>query len=543
MTLLKRVLIILISTIWCFTYQAKGSDLRSRTVHLLNWVEDHSEDRISDCWTLLKRAEKNVYTSKDDKLKVKVLLSLSKFSLTRLNNLEKCHHYLEEIKKIASSRNKNPWYLAQYYNGRGVMFYHEQTNSKKALEEFRKAQSIIDRAGMPQDPMILNNYGLAFLSADQAEKALYLFKSAAIIAGRKTLEVSDRFTISNGLNIGVCYIYLGKVDDAAVQFEKVVDFTKRTIGKQDDFDALIYLGVFQEEQGDLENAQSNLEKARLMLNYSHSFNMKALLFSSLELICEKKGAISKAYENAKLARQYEDSLQGQKLSEQSFALDYKMETQKLRSEQLISKLKNDVERQNTKWRIIFLVGLMVSLVLIGFFIISRLNKAKELNHIRAENEMLEKERIRQQSEIDLLRKEEELISANVELNVRKNELSDLKNRLQSHLDKSHDPEFDDLRTFLKQVQHSEKKLDQMKYLDHVLNYSKSTFYANIRAAHSKLTDDELRLATLIRFNLSSEELADVFNISLSSLMTKRYRLRKKLGLHKEESLEQYILKY
>jgi DNA-binding CsgD family transcriptional regulator len=204
-------------------------------------------------------------------------------------------------------------------------------------------------------------------------------------------------------------------------------------------------------------------------------------------------------------------------------------------------LKNKADRQDFRWRILLLVLLLFAVVMAGVFVIYRLNQQKELNRVKAENEALEKEKISQQAEIDLLRKEEELISANVELNVRKNELTDLKNRLQNHLDKSHDPEFDDLKTFLKQANHSEKKMEQMKYLDHVLSYSNSTFYSNIRKQHPGLTEDELRLATLIRLNLSSEELLQVFNISMSSLMTKRYRMRKKLNLPKESSLEEYIM--
>jgi len=154
---------------------------------------------------------------------------------------------------------------------------------------------------------------------------------------------------------------------------------------------------------------------------------------------------------------------------------------------------------------------------------------------------LEKERIRQQSEIDLFRKEEELIHANVELNVQKNELSGLKNRLQTHLDRSHDPEFEDLKHFLKQAQKTEKKLEQLKYLDHVLSYSNSVFYSRLKQVHPTMTEDEMRLATLIRLNLSSVELVQVFNISMNSLMTKRYRMRKKLEIPKDSSLEEYII--
>ena len=535
---------IIVITLLCSTlshaYAIKRGD-GQEIDRILHWVEDHSEDHVSECLDSLLKAERLSHRVESFKSRVKVLLSLSRFTLVRLNNLERCHLYLEEVRKMAQSRQNDPRTLSQYHNGRGVMFFYEQSDRTKALQEFRKAQYLCQRFSLPKDPMLLNNYGLVFLSSDQAGKALQLFREAATIAKKNKEAISPRFVISNTLNIGVCYIYLNDIERAENQFRKVLEIAKSTLGLNDDFEALVYLGVFQEEQGMTEEALYSLKQAEKLLIYSSSFQTKSLLSESLELIYSKKGMTDLAYECAKRKSLFLDSLREVKLSEQAFALDYKFEAQKLKDEKIISNLKNTSERQNFKWRITLLITTLLFVLLMGFFIIYRLNKMKELNRIKAENESLEKERIRQQSEIAILRKEEELISANVELNVRKNELTELKGRLQSHLDKSHDPEFDDLKTFLKQAQQSEKRAEQLKYLDHVLNYSNSTFYSKLRTKHPNLSEDELRLATLIRLNLGSEELLQVFNISMSSLMTKRYRMRKKMSLTKNTGLEEYIM--
>lgn len=515
----------------------------SRVNGLVQWVEEQTEGNISDCLDSLMLAERLAQENENYKLKVNVLLSLSRFSFSRLNDLEKSNLYLERIREIADSLDKDPWVLSQYHNGRGVLFFNEQTNLKRALNEFRKANYYCVKYHLPKDPVLLNNYALVFLSSGQSRRALKLFNEAARIAKVSKNELGSRFIISNALNIGVCHIYLNDAETAERQFKSVVAYARKTPGTNDDFDALVYLGVFQEEQGLMSEALQTLKEAEKLIKMSYSFQTKALLCESMELIYKAMGHMGQAYSYTKKGTAFLDSLRKVKLSEQAFAMDYKFEAQKLKDEKIISDLKSRSERQNFKWRIFLLFAILLIVVLTGIFIIYRLNKIKELNRIKAENASLEKERIRQQAEIDILRKEEALISANVELNVRKNELSDLKGRLQSHLEKSHDPEFDDLKTFLKQAQKTEKRAEQMKYLDHVLSYSKSTFYANLRTAHPGLTDDELRLATFMRFNLSSEELAEVFNISMSSLMTKRYRLRKKLGIAKDQSLEQYILQF
>lgn len=510
---------------------------------VIQWVSENSESNIDESLTKLESSLKRAHSMKDHKSEVRLLLSLSQFVLLKLNNVSKCSEYLEEIGALAKGNDNDPWILSRYHNGKGVMYYYESTDKEKAFKEFSRSQAIIEKNKLEDDPMLLNNYALAFLSEQNAVKALDLFMRGRRLEEEKSNKANKSFLITNASNIGVCYIYLSKPDSAEYFFKESIRLSRETNNYSDDFHAKVYLGVFYEEGGEKDKALDVLNQALKIIDHSNSLGTKILLHQSFSSIYREQNDYKRAYEFAEKSRVYEDSLRQLKLSEQAFAMDYKLELDRVKAEQKIEQLENSVKDQKFAARITFLITTLIVILLIGFFIVYRLNRQKELSRIKAENEELEKERIRQQAEIDLLRKEEELISANVELNVQKNELAGLKRRLQTHLDKSHDPEFDDLKHYLKQVQKTEKKADQMKYLDHVLNYSNSAFYQRLRERHSSLTEDEMRLATLIRFNLSSDELTEVFNISMNSLMTKRYRLRKKLSLPKEESLENYIISF
>lgn len=55
-----------------------------------------------------------------------------------------------------------------------------------------------------------------------------------------------------------------------------------------------------------------------------------------------------------------------------------------------------------------------------------------------------------------------------------------------------------------------------------------------------LSSTDLRLACFIRLHMNANEMAKALNISSASLYKQRYRLRKKLGLNGEQSLEAYI---
>ena len=65
----------------------------------------------------------------------------------------------------------------------------------------------------------------------------------------------------------------------------------------------------------------------------------------------------------------------------------------------------------------------------------------------------------------------------------------------------------------------------------------------IKAAHPELTPNDLKFCAYLRLNLSSKEMAPLLNISIKSVETKRYRLRKRLQLHHDDSLVNYILKF
>ena len=69
------------------------------------------------------------------------------------------------------------------------------------------------------------------------------------------------------------------------------------------------------------------------------------------------------------------------------------------------------------------------------------------------------------------------------------------------------------------------------------------FTHRLREAHPTLTAGDLRLASLLRMNLPSKEIAPLLHISLRGVENKRYRLRKKLGLSAEAQLSEWILDF
>ncbi len=69
----------------------------------------------------------------------------------------------------------------------------------------------------------------------------------------------------------------------------------------------------------------------------------------------------------------------------------------------------------------------------------------------------------------------------------------------------------------------------------------TNFNSNVKQRFPNVTANELRLMALLKMNLSSKEIANILNISQEGIKKARYRLRKKLDISTEDSLQDLIL--
>lgn len=83
--------------------------------------------------------------------------------------------------------------------------------------------------------------------------------------------------------------------------------------------------------------------------------------------------------------------------------------------------------------------------------------------------------------------------------------------------------------------------DSWKVFKEAFDSADKDFLKRIKQMHPALTPNDLRLCAYLRLNLSSKEIAPMFNISVRSVEIKRYRLRKKMELEHEIGLVEYIL--
>ena len=74
-------------------------------------------------------------------------------------------------------------------------------------------------------------------------------------------------------------------------------------------------------------------------------------------------------------------------------------------------------------------------------------------------------------------------------------------------------------------------------LDKVYN----NFVAKLKERHPDLTLSEIKIAAYVRMNMSTKEISEVMHKTTRAVENDRYRLRKKIGLDSNDSLQGYLM--
>jgi DNA-binding CsgD family transcriptional regulator len=82
--------------------------------------------------------------------------------------------------------------------------------------------------------------------------------------------------------------------------------------------------------------------------------------------------------------------------------------------------------------------------------------------------------------------------------------------------------------------------DLFKRFEEQFDLIHNNFIAKIRQRHPNLTISEVKMCTYLKMNLSSKEMAPLLNLSVRGVETLRYRMRKKMGLDRDDNLMGYL---
>lgn len=184
--------------------------------------------------------------------------------------------------------------------------------------------------------------------------------------------------------------------------------------------------------------------------------------------------------------------------------------------------------------ILFLVGAILSLV---FFIIQRREAAHKQALLEAESQILQLQNVQLENQVTA--KNSKLMFSAVQM-AHKNEIL---NTVKQELKEMQKEPNQGLRQLMRRLDHEIMSEDYWKEFNVYFDQVDHHFVQEIYKKHPNLTNHDLRLCTLMRINLNTKEIASLLNISVRGVEKGRYRLKKRLGLNKENDLAKYITSF
>lgn len=90
--------------------------------------------------------------------------------------------------------------------------------------------------------------------------------------------------------------------------------------------------------------------------------------------------------------------------------------------------------------------------------------------------------------------------------------------------------------------HAQIEKKDWEKLEQFVNREQNNFIVKLRHDYPMLLEEDIHIIILLRLKVSHEEIARMFHTLLASFRTRRYRIKKKMGINDECHFTEFILK-
>lgn len=426
-----------------------------------------------------------------------------------------------------NEKNNNIGGIFGTYHDRGVV-YDRLRQFDLALEYYFKALNIYNEDS-PKDPKrfstykiqsLYNNIGNIYSSKGEPDIGEQYYQKAIEICIEK----------KDFMNLSVSYNNLGKYYTEKNEDDKALLYLRKALEIRDsirDENGLgmsnLFLSYYFINNADYNKA---ISFARKGYQIGDKIPSQHIMYQSASLLAEAYDSLQQydsAYYYYKVYKDLNDSL----INKETLR---KLEGLELQNNFELEVQKQQLALQKTRFRFVIFILLLVVLSGLLFFLIRYYKDRKE--RIRFENKSLKKE----------VEKRNKELTSNAMQQMRKNgTLASIEERLLS-LKKKLDR---DQKEQVQKIIFELRTLTNADVWDEFeIRFQKvhEDFYNNLKLKYPELSPSEIRLAAFLRLNMTTKDISSLTGLSVKSIETSRYRLRKKLGItNKEVNLVNFLL--
>lgn len=260
---------------------------------------------------------------------------------------------------------------------------------------------------------------------------------------------------------------------------------------------------------------------------------------------EELGQYKAAVEYLELNRKWIDSLVNEETDAKIDAINTRLATEK-KDKEIAIKEKELAESKAARQRNLYYLLLAAMTTVFSIVIAYQIYKRQQLR-INAKNKELEveqkeKELVSMQLSTEEAKNEElnkELLSFTITTTQKNQLLQDINEEL-NDLQNAEPSKIRKVKHIINNALTNEEEWEEFRVRFEQVHQS---FFDNIKKDYPQLTANDLRMCAFIKLDLSSKQIASLLNIAPSSVDISKYRLKKKLGLEKEDNIADVIMKY
>lgn len=323
----------------------------------------------------------------------------------------------------------------------------------------------------------------------------------------------------------------GNVNEAKTIFESLLQ-------KNDSY-SLAYVNMYLGETlillKDYANALEYLNTSKIEADKNNLDALKPKIYKLMSQAYQAIGNFENGLKYYKIYKKLEDNISSIEINNRFSELQTIYETEKKEAE--ITLQEKEIKTLNVQAENDKLIKTLYGIGMFSFLSIAALLYFGFKQRIKKNK--IEREKQEEIYKQEIAFKKKELASQTLHLVQKNTFIQELKENLEK-IKKSPElfkVEFRRLVMLLKKESAEDKDWEVFKsYFSEVHN----NFDNKIKAIAKDITEKEVRLASFLRMNLSTKEIASMLNVLPDSVLKSKYRLKKKLKLSKEEDLTQFL---
>ncbi|WP_188439300.1 tetratricopeptide repeat protein [Planktosalinus lacus] len=409
----------------------------------------------------------------------------------------------------------------------------EVRNFQASNEYFFNAISIYEAEGNQQFVAHLNtNIGMNYnhlKDFDRAEE--YLLKAIAFYEENNL----DYYLMSAYNALANVYKNTDKTVLAIEYFKQVLSLSEQLNATELKAIATLNLGVMSQKTGNYRQAESYLLEALELNKETGSLYTLSSNYDILANVYTDLNDFENAYQYSRLYQNLNDSISGIETKAAIKELEKKYETERKEAElalqeEEIKNLNQEIEISNLN-KTLYGIGLISMISIAGLILLVYRQRIKR-NRLA-----YEKQQAIYKQELDF--KQRELASQTLQILQKNTFINEFDQRIH-HVVKNPEATEKELRRLKQLIKtHMAEEKDWEVFKTYFTEVHQD-FEQNLKNKAPTVTEKEVRLASFLRMNLNTKEIATILNVLPDTILKSKYRLKKKLQLPSEEDLISFI---